>query len=219
MVNLAAGRGIVCQTRRRHRAARRTRGTRPAHAHAPYNRQVNATPPPAAAKDIAAAPLAAHTPMMQQYLRVKAEHPDKLVFYRLGDFYELFYGDAQRAAPLLDITLTARGQSAGGPIPMAGVPYHAVDQYLAKLIRRGESVAICEQIGDPATSKGPVERRVTRIVTPGTITDAGLLDSRRDALLVAVNPGRHRTGIATLNLASGRLTVQEIASHEARAAI
>jgi DNA mismatch repair protein MutS len=112
------------------------------------------------------APLSAHTPMMQQYLRVKAEHPDKLVFYRMGDFYELFYGDAQRAAPLLDITLTARGQSAGSPIPMAGVPYHAVDQYLAKLVRRGESVAICEQIGDPATSKGPVERRVTRIVTP-----------------------------------------------------
>src|SRR5438105_14381716 len=112
--------------------------------------------------------------MMQQYLRLKAEHPDKFVFYRLGDFYELFYEDAQRAAPLLDITLTARGQSAGGPIPMAGVPYHAVDQYLAKLIRRGESVAIFEQIGDPATYKGYVERRATRVLTPGPITAAGL---------------------------------------------
>src|SRR6266700_6847767 len=133
------------------------------------------------------APVSAHTPMMQQYLRVKAEHPDKLVFYRLGDFYELFYGDAQRAAPLLDITLTARGQSAGSPIPMAGVPYHAVDQYLAKLIKLGESVAICEQIGDPATSKGPVERKVTRIVTPGTITDAGLLEADRPCLLAAAH--------------------------------
>src|SRR5437764_6982053 len=108
-----------------------------------------------------------HTPMMQQYWRVKVDHPDKLVFYRMGDFYELFYGDAERAAKLLDITLTARGHSAGGRIPMAGVPYHAVDHYLAKLIRQGESVAICEQIGDPTTSKGPVERRVIRIVTPG----------------------------------------------------
>ena len=139
--------------------------------------------------DALAQRLAPHTPMMQQYLRVKAEHPDKFVFYRMGDFYELFYDDAQRAAPLLDITLTARGQSAGSPIPMAGVPYHAVDQYLAKLIRHGESVAICEQIGDPATSKGPVERRVTRIVTPGTITDAGLLDAKRDTLL---RRGSHR---------------------------
>src|SRR5215468_11997408 len=116
--------------------------------------------------------LSAHTPMMQQYLRVKAEHPDKLVFYRMGDFYELFYDDAERGAKLLDITLTSRGQSAGGPIPMAGVPFHAVEQYLAKLVKLGESVAICEQIGDPATSKGPVERRVTRIVTPGTLTDS-----------------------------------------------
>ena len=156
------------------------------------------------------APLSAHTPMMQQYLRVKAEHADKLVFYRMGDFYELFYGDAQRAAPLLDITLTARGQSAGGPIPMAGVPYHAVDQYLAKLIRHGESVAICEQIGDPATSKGPVERRVTRIVTPGTVTDAGLLDAKRDSLLAAVHVAGARAGIATLNLAAGKLYVRDL---------
>jgi DNA mismatch repair protein MutS len=156
------------------------------------------------------APLSAHTPMMQQYLRVKAEHPDKLVFYRMGDFYELFFGDAQRAAPLLDITLTARGQSAGIPIPMAGVPYHAVDQYLSKLIRHGESVAICEQIGDPATSKGPVERRVTRIVTPGTITDAGLLDAKRDSLLAAVHVAGARAGIAMLNLAGGKLSLRDL---------
>jgi DNA mismatch repair protein MutS len=160
------------------------------------------------------APLSAHTPMMQQYLRVKAEHPDKLVFYRMGDFYELFYGYAQRAAPLLDITLTARGQSAGGPIPMAGVPYHAVDQYLAKLIRHGESVAICEQIGDPATSKGPVERRVTRIVTPGTITDAGLLDAKRDSLLVSVHIASARAGVAMLDLAGGKLSLRDLALAE-----
>jgi DNA mismatch repair protein MutS len=160
------------------------------------------------------APLSAHTPMMQQYLRMKAEHPDKLVFYRMGDFYEMFYGDAQRAAPLLDITLTARGQSAGDPIPMAGVPYHAVDQYLAKLIRHGESVAICEQVGDPATSKGPVDRRVTRIVTPGTITDAGLLDAKRDNLLVAVHAAGARAGVATLDLAGGNLSVRDLALAE-----
>ncbi|HEX9275504.1 MAG TPA: DNA mismatch repair protein MutS [Casimicrobiaceae bacterium] len=175
---------------------------------------MNAIPPPAAAKDIAAAPLAAHTPMMQQYLRVKAEHPDKLVFYRLGDFYELFYGDAERAAPLLDITLTARGASAGTPIPMAGVPYHAVEQYLAKLIKLGESVAICEQIGDPATSKGPVERKVTRIVTPGTLTDAGLLEAKRDCLLVAMNPSKQRVGLAWLNLAAGQLRLRDLPATE-----
>src|SRR6516225_4149961 len=125
-----------------------------------------------------------HTPMMRQYLALKAEHPDKLLLYRMGDFYELFYDDAKRAARLLDITLTARGQSAGAPIPMAGVPHHAVSGYLAKLMKLGESVAICEQIGDPATSKGPVERKVLRVVTPGTITDADLLDAKRDSLLV-----------------------------------
>jgi len=165
---------------------------------------MNAPAPPAA-------PLSAHTPMMQQYLRVKAEHPDKLVFYRMGDFYGLFYGDAERGAPLLDITLTARGNSAGAPIPMAGVPYHAVEQYLAKLIRLGESVAICEQIGDPATSKGPVERKVTRIVTPGTVTDAGLLEAKRDCLLVALNPGKQRVGVAWLSLASGQMRLRDIA--------
>src|SRR5437879_7113154 len=117
------------------------------------------------------------TPMMQQYLRLKAQHPDILLFYRMGDFYELFYDDAERASRLLDLTLTTRGASAGAPIKMAGVPYHAIDQYLAKLVKIGESVAICEQIGDPATSKGPVDRQVTRIVTPGTLTDSELLRS------------------------------------------
>ena len=128
--------------------------------------------------------------MMQQYLRIKAEHPDILVFYRMGDFYELFYEDARKAAELMDITLTSRGQSAGEPIPMAGIPVHSVDQYLSKLVRLGESVAICEQTGDPATSKGPVERQVVRIVTPGTVTDEALLQERRDNLLVALHQDR-----------------------------
>ncbi|HMA24754.1 MAG TPA: hypothetical protein VKP00_12185, partial [Gemmatimonadaceae bacterium] len=166
-----------------------------------------------------AAPLSAHTPMMRQYLAAKAEHPDKLLFYRMGDFYELFYEDAQRAAPLLDITLTARGQSAGAPIPMAGVPYHAVEQYLARLMKLGESVAICEQIGDPATSKGPVERKVLRVVTPGTVTDANLLEAKRDSLLVAVNPGKHRAGIAWLNLASGQFALTEVPTVETAATL
>ena len=120
-----------------------------------------------------------HTPMMQQYLRIKAEHPDMLLFYRMGDFYELFHEDAARAAKLLDITLTQRGASNGKPIKMAGVPYHAAEQYLARLVKLGESIAICEQIGDPATSKGPVERKVVRIVTPGTLTDSALLEEKR----------------------------------------
>ena len=129
---------------------------------------------------------AGHTPMMQQYLRIKAEHPGSLLFYRMGDFYELFFDDARRAAKLIDITLTSRGQSAGEPIPMAGVPYHAVDTYLGRLVRKGESVAICEQIGDPAKSKGPVDRQVVRVVTPGTVTDDALLEQRRETLLAAV---------------------------------
>ncbi len=112
-----------------------------------------------------------HTPMMQQYLRIKAQHPEILLFYRMGDFYELFYDDAKRAAQLLDITLTARGASAGAPIPMAGIPYHAAENYIARLLKQGESIAICEQIGDPGKTKGPVERKVVRIVTPGTVTD------------------------------------------------
>src|SRR5690348_16635809 len=127
-----------------------------------------------------------HTPMMQQYLRIKAQHPDMLLFYRMGDFYELFFEDAEKAARLLDITLTRRGASNGEPIKMAGVPYHAVEQYLAKLVKLGETVAICEQVGDPATSKGPVERRVARIITPGTITDSALLDDTRDNVLLAL---------------------------------
>ncbi|MEW5782697.1 MAG: DNA mismatch repair protein MutS [Pseudomonadota bacterium] len=147
--------------------------------------------------------------MMQQYLRLKAAHPDVLLFYRMGDFYELFYDDAEKAARLLDITLTQRGQSAGVPIPMAGVPYHAVEQYLARLVKLGESVAICEQIGDPGSSKGPVERKVVRIVTPGTLTDAALLDDRSDSLLLALAQERQRIGLAWLNLASGALRLME----------
>ena len=152
---------------------------------------------------------ASHTPMMQQYLALKGCHPDMLLFYRMGDFYELFYDDAVKAARLLDITLTRRGQSAGQPIPMAGVPYHAVEQYLARLVRLGESVVICEQVGDPAASKGPVERAVTRIVTPGTLTDASLLDDKRDNLLLAIVRERQRVGLAWLNLASGDFRLSE----------
>ncbi|MEM1173171.1 MAG: DNA mismatch repair protein MutS [Pseudomonadota bacterium] len=158
---------------------------------------------------------AVHTPMMRQYLRIKSDYPDMLLFYRMGDFYELFYDDAKRAASLLDITLTARGKSGGEPIPMAGVPYHAAEGYLARLVRKGESVAICEQVGDPATSKGPVEREVTRIVTPGTLTDEALLSENRDNLVAAVFRGRQTTGLAWLDLAGGRFRVTEVESDEA----
>src|SRR5690606_32319577 len=164
------------------------------------------------------AAIAEHTPMMQQYLRLKAQHPDVLLFYRMGDFYELFFDDAKRAARLLDITLTTRGQSAGQPIPMAGVPYHSAENYLARLVRRGESVAICEQIGDPAKSKGPVERQVVRVVTPGTVTDDVFLEERRDTLLAALctEPGAAgRFGLAWLELASGRFSVLEAEGEEA----
>lgn len=154
--------------------------------------------------------LAQHTPMMQQYLRIKAEHPDMLLFYRMGDFYELFFDDAERAAQLLDITLTTRGATAGQPIKMAGVPYHAAEQYLARLVKLGQSIAICEQIGDPATSKGPVERAVARIVTPGTVTDSALMEDRREAYLMAVLPQREVLGVAWLSLAGGRFCVAEI---------
>lgn len=150
--------------------------------------------------------------MMQQYLRIKAEYPDILLFYRMGDFYELFMDDAKKAAALLDITLTARGSSAGEPIAMAGVPYHAVEQYLAKLLKAGESVAICEQIGDPAKSKGPVERKITRLLTPGTVTDDYLLDDRRDNLLLAIARAENTYGIAAIDLSTGRFTVQEVDS-------
>src|SRR5512143_158853 len=148
--------------------------------------------------------------MMQQYLRLKAQHQDMLLFYRMGDFYELFHDDAVRAAKLLDITLTQRGASGGTPIKMAGVPYHAAEQYLARLVKMGESVAICEQIGDPATSKGPVERKVVRIVTPGTVTDSALLEEKRDNLLLALHQRSGKLGMAWLSLASGKLTLAEI---------
>ncbi|HEY3459349.1 MAG TPA: DNA mismatch repair protein MutS, partial [Casimicrobiaceae bacterium] len=157
--------------------------------------------------------------MMQQYLRVKDEHPDRLVFYRMGDFYELFYDDAERAARLLDITLTARGYSAGAPIPMAGVPHHALEQHLVRLIARGESAVIVDQIGDPATSKGLVERKVTRIVTPGTLTDAGLLEAKREAPLAAIVREGARAGIAWLSLASGRMTLTDVAEPDIAAAL
>ncbi|CAM2159425.1 DNA mismatch repair protein MutS [Paraburkholderia tropica] len=162
--------------------------------------------------------------MMQQYLRIKADHPGTLVFYRMGDFYELFFEDAEKAARLLDLTLTQRGASAGNPIKMAGVPHHACEQYLAKLVKLGESVAICEQIGDPATSKGPVERKVVRVVTPGTLTDAALLSDKNDVYLMAVCPGHNRrgatvnVGLAWLNLASGALRLAEVAPEQVAAA-
>jgi len=152
--------------------------------------------------------------MMQQYLRIKAEHRDKLLFYRMGDFYELFHEDAVRVAKLLDITLTQRGISGGQPIKMAGVPCHAVDQYLARLVKLGESVAICEQIGDPATSKGPVERKVVRIVTPGTVTDSALLEEKRDNLLLALHQRNNEVGLAWLNLAAGTFTLAEVAAKQ-----
>ena len=155
--------------------------------------------------------------MMQQYLRIKAEYPDMLLFYRMGDFYELFFGDAEKVARLLDITLTKRGKSGGQPIPMAGVPYHAAENYLARLVRQGESVAICEQIGDPATSKGPVERKVMRVVTPGTVTDEALLEERRDNLLGALFEVDGRFGLSTLDLCSGRFLIQQMDSAEALA--
>lgn len=160
---------------------------------------------------------AQHTPMMQQYLRIKAEHTDELVFYRMGDFYELFFDDAREVSELLDITLTARGKSGGEPIPMAGVPYHAAEGYLAKLVQLGKSIAICEQIGDPATSKGPVERKVMRVVTPGTVTDEALMQAGRDILLVAVNYDAQKDcyGIASLDVGSGRFYIIEVIGEDA----
>ncbi|CBL44552.1 DNA mismatch repair protein MutS [gamma proteobacterium HdN1] len=150
-----------------------------------------------------------HTPVMQQYLRMKAEHPQALLFYRMGDFYELFFQDAITAASLLDITLTHRGQSAGEPIPMAGVPYHAAEGYLARLVKLGVSVAVAEQIGEASETKGPMERKVVRIVTPGTVSDEALLDERRDNLLCAVFSQEDRFGIAALDISSGRFSVSE----------
>ena len=156
-----------------------------------------------------------HTPLMKQFFAAKAEHPDVLLFFRMGDFYELFYDDARKAARLLDITLTQRGSSAGQPIPMAGVPHHSAEGYLARLVALGESVAICEQIGDPALAKGIVERKVVRIVTPGTVTDEALLNERRDTLLLAVARGKTGFGLAWADLAGGRFLVNEVASEDA----
>lgn len=150
--------------------------------------------------------------MMRQFLSIKAQHPEELLFYRMGDFYELFFDDAKKAADLLDITLTARGSSAGEPIPMCGVPYHSVETYLAKLVRQGVSVAICEQLGDPATSKGPVDRGVVRIVTPGTLTDEALLDASRDNLIAAISCDGERFGLATLDISSGHFEIAELDS-------
>ena len=166
--------------------------------------------------------LQSHTPMMQQYLKIKAQHPDILLFYRMGDFYELFFDDAKKASELLDISLTARGKSGGNAIPMAGVPYHAVENYLARLVKMGQSVAIVEQVGDPATSKGPVERRVQRIVTPGTVSDEALLEDRQDNILAAVfavkEQNNHYFGYATLDISTGRFTLSEPKDIEALAA-
>ncbi|MBZ6072521.1 DNA mismatch repair protein MutS [Aeromonas schubertii] len=160
------------------------------------------------------AALSQHTPMMQQYLTLKAENPEILLFYRMGDFYELFYDDARKASQLLDISLTKRGQSAGTPIPMAGVPYHAIEGYLAKLVQLGESAAICEQVGDPATSKGPVERKVIRIVTPGTVSDEALLTERQDNLIAAVYHDGRQFGYGTLDIGSGRFFINQFAKEE-----
>ena len=157
----------------------------------------------------------AHTPMMAQYHAIKADYPDTLVFYRMGDFYEVFYGDAEKAARLLDITLTRRGQSAGEPVVMAGVPFHALEGYLAKLIRLGESVAICEQVGDVASAKGPVERKVVRVVTPGTLLDAELLDDKAESLLLAVHQGARATcGLAWLSVTQGQIHLAQCAGDE-----
>ncbi len=159
-----------------------------------------------------------HTPMMQQYFGIKRDHPDSLLFYRMGDFYELFYDDAKKAAQILDITLTARGKSDGDPIPMAGVPHHAAENYLARLVRAGYSIAIAEQLGDPATSKGPVDRKVVRIVTPGTLTDESLLDARSDSLLLAINRQQTHYGLAWVDISSGRFVVTELEGSDALAA-
>jgi len=158
--------------------------------------------------------LSQHTPMMQQYLRIKAEFPDTLVFYRMGDFYELFFDDARKAHRLLDITLTTRGQSAGEPVVMAGVPVHSVEAYLARLIKLGEAVAVAEQVGDVATAKGPVERKVTRVVTPGTVTDSALMAERADTLLLSLHKRKDRFGLAWLGLSSGRLGLGECSERE-----
>ena len=156
-----------------------------------------------------------HTPMMQQYLRIKADHPSTLLFYRMGDFYELLFEDAERAARLLGITLTARGQSAGKPIPMAGVPFHSAESYIARLIRQGLSVAICEQTSDPKAGTGPVDRQVVRILTPGTVSDAAFLDDQRDNLLLALHAKNNVFGLAVLDISGGRFHLLEVTGEEA----
>jgi DNA mismatch repair protein MutS len=156
-----------------------------------------------------------HTPMMRQYLKIKADHRDTLVFYRMGDFYELFFDDAIKAAKLLNITLTKRGTSAGKPIPMAGVPFHAADNYLARLVKLGESIAICEQVGDPKTSKGPVERKVVRTITPGTVSDEALLDDHHENLLISIHAQTEHFGLAILDMSSGRFNILEVKGLEA----
>ncbi len=184
----------------------------------PQTSPVANTPPPVAAPGdtpVGCATDAGHTPVMRQYLGFKAQNPATLLFYRMGDFYELFYEDARKVSALLNIALTTRGQSDGAPIPMAGVPAHAVDQYLGRLVRLGESVVICEQVGDPASSRGPVERRITRIVTPGTVTDDVLLEAHRDNLLLAAHARGLKIGVAVLDLSSGRFTVSEFDGHAA----
>ena len=153
-----------------------------------------------------------HTPMMQQFLAIKAEHPNHLLFYRMGDFYELFFDDAKKASELLEITLTARGKSGGDPIPMAGIPHHSAEGYLAKLVKLGESVAICEQVGDPATSKGPVERKVVRVITPGTLVEEALLDDKHENLLVAITQQDAQYGLAYLEVSSGRFETTQLSS-------
>ncbi len=155
-----------------------------------------------------------HTPMMQQYLRIKADHPHEMMFYRMGDFYELFFDDAKKASDILGITLTARGKTGGNPIPMAGIPYHAAESYLAKLIAANESVVICEQVGDPATSKGPVERQVSRILTPGTVTDEALLNDKHECLLAAINPQNNKIGFAYIDSSTGHFAVLELDTEE-----
>src|SRR5690554_3908753 len=162
-----------------------------------------------------AAPNNQHTPMMQQYLRIKAQHPDQLLFYRMGDFYELFYDDAKKAARLLDISLTTRGKSAGEPIPMAGIPYHSAEGYIARIVKAGESVVICEQVSDPATSKGPVAREVVRIVTPGTLSDEALLDEHQDNILMAICVQGERYGLALVDISSGRFSLFEVEGTDA----
>ena len=156
-----------------------------------------------------------HTPMMQQYLKIKAQHPEQIVFYRMGDFYEMFYDDAKRASGLLGISLTARGKSDGEPIPMAGFPYHSAETYIAKIVRAGDSVVICEQVGDPATSKGPVAREVVRIVTPGTLSDEAFLDENSDNLLIAIDQHEHTFGMAVVDISTGYFSLQELVGDEA----